>query len=173
LNAPLITSSPVGISNVSHPVITPFKSQSIMPPLTPPLIPQVNTQTNSQVNTQTNPPEERHSHNHSPTANAGNDQTVQANSAVLLVGSLSKDQDGDPLTYHWAQITRSPAIALGGANTPVWEFRAPNVATDTTLTFQLTVTDTEGLSDTGTVNVVVKGSSPSSALTNPVGGHHK
>lgn len=164
-----------------------------MPPLTPPLIPQVNTQTNSQVNTQTNsrvntqinsqvntqtnPPKERHSHNQSPTANAGNDQTVQANSTVLLVGSSSKDQDGDPLTYHWAQITRSPAIALGGANTPVWEFRAPNVATDTTLTFQLTVTDTEGLSDTGTVNVVVKGSSPSSALTNPqntgIGGHHK
>jgi len=176
-NAPLITSAPLGVSNVSHSVITPFKSQSIMPPLTPPVSPQVSAQTSPQVSAQTNTPTGGHPHNHSPTANAGHDQTVQSNSTVLLVGSSSKDQDGDALTYHWAQITGKPAINLGGANTPVWEFRAPNVATDTSLTFQLTVTDTEGLSDTGTVNVVVKGSSPSTAQTNfqdtGTGGHHK
>lgn len=131
-----------------------------MPPLTPPVSPQVSALTSPQVSAQTNTPTGRHPHNHSPTANAGHDQTVQSNSTVLLVGSSSKDQDGDALTYHWAQITGKPAINLGGANTPVWEFRAPNVATDTSLTFQLTVTDTEGLSDTGTVNVVVKGSLP-------------
>ena len=54
------------------------------------------------------------------------------------------------------QVSASPAITLGGANTPVWEFTAPSVPSDTTLTFQLTVTDSHGLTDSGRVNVLVK-----------------
>ena len=96
------------------------------------------------------------SQDHPPIANAGKDQVVNANSTVALVGSLSKDPDGDSISYHWTQISGSPAITLGGASTPVWEFTAPNVASDTTLAFQLTVTDSHGLSDSGRVNVLVK-----------------
>jgi hypothetical protein len=75
---------------------------------------------------------------------------------LTLVGSLSKDPDGDSISYHWMQVSGRPAVTLGGANTPVWEFTAPSVPSDTTLTFQLTVTDSHGLSDSGRVNVFVK-----------------
>jgi hypothetical protein len=53
-------------------------------------------------------------------------------------------------------MSGSPAITLGGASTPTWDFTAPNVASDATLAFQLTVTDSHGVSDSGRVNALVK-----------------
>lgn len=42
--------------------------------------------------------------NHPPVADAGSDQTVQEGSPVILDGSGSFDQDGDTLSYTWAQV---------------------------------------------------------------------
>jgi hypothetical protein len=128
----------------------------IPPPLTPPISPPLTPPINSRLAIQGNNGAQPLSQDHPPIANAGKDQVVNANSTVALVGSLSKDPDGDSISYHWTQISGSPAITLGGASTPVWEFTAPNVASDTTLAFQLTVTDSHGLSDSGRVNVLVK-----------------
>ncbi len=142
-------------NNVSNSVSIPNNNEVIQQPLTapisPPLIPPINTQLVPQTNNAAQPPS-----NDSPIASAGHDQVVNTNSTVALVGSLSKDPDGDSISFHWTQVSGSPAITLGGVNTPVWEFTAPNVPSDTTLTFQLTVTDTHGLSDSGRVNVLVK-----------------
>jgi len=139
----------------SNAAIQPPLTAPISPPLTapisPPLIPPVNSQLAAQANNAAQSLSQD-----SPIANAGHDQVVNANSTVALVGSLSKDPDGDSISYHWMQVSGSPAITLGGANTPVWEFTAPSVPSDTTLTFQLTVTDSHGLSDGGRVNVLVK-----------------
>jgi PKD domain len=148
----------------SNTVSIPPSNAAIQPPLTapisPPLIPPVNSQLAAQANNAAQSP----SHD-SPVANAGQDQVVNANSTVVLVGSLSKDPDGDSISYHWMQVSGSPAITLGGANTPVWEFTAPSVPSDTTLTFQLTVTDSHGLSDRGRVNVLVKAHSAHAIVT--------
>jgi hypothetical protein len=136
--------------------VPPSLTPPIPPPLTPPISPPLTPPINSRLTIQGNNGAQPLSQDHPPIANAGKDQVVNANSTVALVGSLSKDPDGDPISYHWTQISGSPAITLGGASTPVWEFTAPNVASDTTLAFQLTVTDSHGLSDSGRVNVLVK-----------------
>jgi hypothetical protein len=139
----------------SNTVSIPTNNAAIQPPLTAPISPPLTPPVNSQLAAQTNNAAESMS-NDSPIANAGHDQVVNANSTVALVGSLSKDPDGDFISYHWTQVSGSPAITLGGANTPVWEFTAPSVPSDSTLTFQLTVTDSHGLTDSGRVNVLVK-----------------
>jgi hypothetical protein len=139
----------------SNTVSIPTNNTAIQPPLSPPISPPLIPPVNSQLAAQANNSAQSLSQD-SPIANAGHDQVVNANSTVALVGSLSKDPDGDSISYHWMQVSGSPAITLGGANTPVWEFTAPNVPSDTTLTFQLTVTDSHGLSDSGRVNVLVK-----------------
>lgn len=93
-----------------------------------------------------------------PTANAGDDQTVSAESVVILDGSQSTGETDETLTYAWTQ-TGGTAVALAGGNTVTPIFTAPNEAV--TLTFQLIVTDSNGMStpDTVTITVLV----PSSA----------
>lgn len=44
--------------------------------------------------------------NTAPAANAGPDQTVQTGTLVTLDGSLSKDADGNPVTFLWALTTK-------------------------------------------------------------------
>ncbi len=148
----------------SNTVSIPTNNAAIQSPLTPPISPPLIPPVNSQLAAQANNAAQSLSHD-SPIANAGHDQVVNANSTVALVGSLSKDPDGDSISYHWMQVSGSPAITLGGANTPVWEFTAPSVPSDTTLTFQLTVTDSHGLSDSGRVNVLVKAHSAPGIVT--------
>jgi len=92
--------------------------------------------------------------NQLPTADAGLGGTVSEGSLVNLSGAASMDADGSIISYRWAQ-TVGPVITLMGATTITPSFTAPNVATDTLLTFQLTVTDNSGGTATATVNVTV------------------
>ena len=91
-----------------------------------------------------------------PIAVAGPDQIVPEGSTVTLNGSESRDPNGVILSYSWKQIPTSHFITLSGADTPVWSFTAPRVSADTTLTFELTVTDNNGSTDKSTLNVLVK-----------------
>jgi len=91
-----------------------------------------------------------------PITVAGADQIVKEGTTVTLNGSESRDPNGVILSYSWRQIPTSHFIKLSGADTPVWSFNAPRVSADTTLTFELTVTDSNGLTDKNTVNVLVK-----------------
>jgi large repetitive protein len=91
-----------------------------------------------------------------PIAVAGPDQIVKEGSTVILNGSESRDLNGIILSYSWRQIPTSHVITLSGADTPVWSFTAPRVSADTTLTFELTVTDNNGLTDNSTLNILVK-----------------
>ncbi|HEX8704802.1 MAG TPA: PKD domain-containing protein, partial [Myxococcaceae bacterium] len=91
--------------------------------------------------------------NRAPTANAGPDQAVDEGASVRLEGS-GTDPDGDSLSYAWTQ-TAGPSATLAGGNTANPTFTAPNVAADTVLTFQVTVSD-GALSATDTVSVTVR-----------------
>ncbi len=88
-----------------------------------------------------------------PLADAGPDRTVGLGARVRLDGWASVDPDGDTLTYAWTQ-TGGPALNLSGSRSITASFTAPEVAG--TLTFRLTVTDPEGLSDSDEVTVTVR-----------------
>jgi hypothetical protein len=87
-----------------------------------------------------------------PVADAGLDQTVSPGATVQLDASGSSDPDNDPLTYSWLQIG-GPAAVLNNDETATPTFQAPG--TTSKLTFEVTVSDDEGRSDTDTVSITV------------------
>lgn len=89
-----------------------------------------------------------------PIADAGDDQEVFRNTKVRLDGS-AKDPDGDPVKLEWKQLSGTP-VSLDTSLYQV-SFTAPNVnfGETETLTFQLTATDSDGLSDTDDVKITV------------------
>lgn len=100
-------------------------------------------------------------HQSSPIANAGPNQVVTRGSTVILNGSNSRAPNGIILAYSWKQIPTDAQTTLSGVNTPVWEFKAPNVSADTLLRFQLNVTDNLGQVGTAFLNVLDKPASQS------------
>jgi hypothetical protein len=91
-----------------------------------------------------------------PGANAGNDKEANENTQVTLDGTGSTDSDGNLVKYEWKQTAGSPTVTLTGADTAKPTFTAPDVTADTTLTFELTVTDNQNATAKDTVNVQVK-----------------
>jgi hypothetical protein len=92
--------------------------------------------------------------NQPPTANAGAAQTVTSGTTVTLNGS-GTDTDGSISSYAWSQ-TVGGAVTLSGTTVAQPTFTAPTVASATTLTFSLVVTDNRGTaSSASTVNVTV------------------
>jgi hypothetical protein len=79
-----------------------------------------------------------------PIADAGPDQTVESNDLVHLDGSNSSNSSGSPLTYSWNQ-TSGPEVTLSDPTSSNPTFTAPEVNEQTELTFQLTVTNDEGI----------------------------
>ncbi len=93
--------------------------------------------------------------NRPPTVDAGADQTADEGAFVSLNGAGSFDPDGFIANFSWTQVA-GPAVVLNGADfSSQPSFIAPVVDADTTLTFELTVTDNLGLTATDTVSVLV------------------
>lgn len=107
-----------------------------------------------------------------PIANAGHAQVVTSGSTVFLNGSKSRSPNGIILGYSWKQIPTG-SISLGVVNSPLWEFSAPKVTTNTLLRFQLNVTDNLGQTGSTIVNVLDKPAligihtSPSTQIVKP------
>jgi hypothetical protein len=85
--------------------------------------------------------------NHTPVAEAGDDQSIAEGSLVSLDGTASFDVDADPLSYTWVQVS-GPTVTLIAADTATPTFSAPPVsagssarAVGTTLVFKLVVDD--------------------------------
>ncbi len=91
-----------------------------------------------------------------PTAEAGPDQQVDPGAAVTLDGSASSDPNGDALTYYWVQTGGEPVTFT--PDLMITTFTAPSGAGP--LTFALTVTDPDGLSDADSTVVTVRNLAP-------------
>jgi len=91
--------------------------------------------------------------NVAPTADAGADQTVDSGALVNLDGTGSADPDGTIASFAWTQTGGTNTVTLNGANTATPSFTAPTGPD--TLTFELTVTDNDGATDTDTVVINV------------------
>jgi hypothetical protein len=94
--------------------------------------------------------------NIAPVADAGLDQGVNPGVVVTLDGSGSEDIDDGISAYAWTQVDASAAttVTLDDATSPAPTFTAPE-APGASLTFQLTVTDYAGQTDTDTVTITI------------------
>jgi len=87
-----------------------------------------------------------------PIADAGEDQTVDAGSIVILDGSGSYHTDGEITEYYWEQVS-GPSVLLSDEESAIPTFTAPNETT--TLSFDLSVYDAAGEESTDTVIITV------------------
>lgn len=86
-----------------------------------------------------------------PVADAGANQQVDAGELVILDGSGS---DGTDITFAWTQIGAS-TVTLSSNTTEQPVFTAPTVSAPTVLTFQLVVSDANGLQNSDTVDITI------------------
>ena len=94
--------------------------------------------------------------NEPPSADAGGDQIVTEGDLVSLDASGSNDPDDNIASYSWEQ-TDGPVVTLSDNNSVQPTFTAPEVSeAGDSLTFSLTVTDTDGVETTDTCTVEVE-----------------
>ncbi len=102
-----------------------------------------------------------------PVADAGADQQATAGDTVSLDGTASSDGDDGIRSYRWKQIGGMP-VSLQDTSASATTFSAPDVAEETTLEFELTVTDSGGLQSVDHCKVVVQaGAAPVLDTTPP------
>ena len=90
-----------------------------------------------------------------PTADAGVNRVVNEGDTVTLDGSSSSDSDGTIATYLWEQ-TAGKAVSLSDMTTAQPTFTSPNAGPQgESLTFNLTVTDDQGLQNSDEVTISV------------------
>ena len=107
--------------------------------------------------------------NQPPMVDAGVDQSADAGTIVVLSGTAS-DPDGTIASYLWEQ-TGGTMVALSAATNATAMFTAPDVSADETLTFQLTVTDNGGATDSDDVRVTVQASPAEITLAGAITNH--
>jgi rhodanese-related sulfurtransferase len=95
--------------------------------------------------------------NSPPVANAGLDRSKNEGDTVTLNANGSTDPDGlsDIVSYSWKQTNGTPTVMLSNPGSAVATFTAPDVFAQTTLTFRVTVTDSEDNSDTDDVQITI------------------
>jgi hypothetical protein len=111
----------------------------------------VSTDADNETSTTTNATFTTDASNLSPNADAGDDQNITLpTSSVLLSGLDSDDPDDEISSYLWEEITNTNAYIVNpdSATTTI-----SDLLPATTTTFQLTVTDENGNTDTDLVNI--------------------
>lgn len=90
--------------------------------------------------------------NKAPTANAGEDKTVDEGNGITLSGN-GTDSDGSISSYSWTQ-TSGDSVTINNLTSGLASFDV-TTTTQVTITFQLTVTDNDGATGSDTVNFTV------------------
>jgi K319-like protein/Big-like domain-containing protein len=101
------------------------------------------------------PVEQENVTNAKPIADAGRDIGAFQGEEVNLDGFGSHDSDGDTLSYSWKQIF-GPTVTLVEPMSADPTFVTPDVVSDTTMIFELVVSDGELSSDRSFVTVTVE-----------------
>lgn len=91
--------------------------------------------------------------NRPPTVSTVDELEVQGGGVALLT-AVADDPDGDALSFTWSQTSGTP-VQLGNSSSLSTQFDAPVVPGVTVLEFEITATDSEGLSSTDSVLVTV------------------
>ena len=97
-------------------------------------------------------PSENPGLNTAPTARAGRDQQAEALEAVLLDGSASSDNEDVDLVFAWVQLDGAPLLIQNAAAAQAMV--VPEEVGE--YVFRLTVTDSQGLSATDEVRLLVE-----------------
>jgi len=94
--------------------------------------------------------------NGSPVANVALEAiSIDEGESVELDASASTDPEGDTLSYQWTQVSGTE-VTLSNAQAAKASFTAPDVDSDQTLVFKVTVSDQKGGSAEKEVTVTVK-----------------
>ncbi|WP_068545420.1 M36 family metallopeptidase [Thalassotalea crassostreae] len=83
----------------------------------------------------------------------GADMTVKEG-ALVVINSVTEDLDGDSLTFNWQQVS-GDAVEFDGAKSDAIEFVAPNITETTTVSFEMTASDSDK-STTSTYTVTIE-----------------
>lgn len=106
--------------------------------------------------------------NQPPVVNAGKPQVAQGGGIVVLSGS-AVDPEGGALSHRWRQVD-GPGVTLNDADAPVANFETPAHTPNASLSFELEVTDANGMSSVDRTDVVVTtGYSPCTVTSPPAG----
>ena len=93
--------------------------------------------------------------NEPPVADAGPDQTVDESATVTLDGTNSRDPDDSIAFVRWKQLSGTP-VTFSNPEVLKANFNVPQgVAEDESMVFQLTVTDSGGLSSQDACTVMI------------------
>ncbi|TRY32338.1 S8 family serine peptidase [Aliiglaciecola sp. M165] len=106
--------------------------------------------------------------NTAPISSIAEVSSIAEGTTFILNGSSSSDADGDMLTYSWSQIS-GPTVSFAGRTSESITLTAPQVSTDATMVFSLTVND--GFSDSSSqVSINVRNNATAPTPTNPNSG---
>ncbi|MBL8879186.1 MAG: hypothetical protein JNG88_08710 [Phycisphaerales bacterium] len=89
----------------------------------------------------------------SPVVSFSISTSIAAGATAVLDASGTSDADGDSLTFTWEQ-TAGPLVVISDSTAPAPSFVAPQVLSETTLTFRLRVSDGENTVDQS-VSIVI------------------
>ncbi len=103
--------------------------------------------------------------NQPPIVDAGKSQSVQGGGIVVLSGSAF-DPEGDALRHAWRQVD-GPGVVLNDADSAVANFETPAHLPTASLSFELEVSDADGVSSVDSMDVIVTTGYSPCAVTSP------